>query len=151
MPTRFRYTKVEPSSFALTPTEILLATDAELNAYISLRKFAPYRRGDDDQKKSGKNKKRLKELRDALKGRQWGEDPEEAAEREAGRQKKKIKWSEETGRKKEKTEKEKKEGDDSGAAAEPKKKRAGKGERKRRKAQADAAAIAGGDDAKMEE
>ncbi|KII95576.1 hypothetical protein PLICRDRAFT_170210 [Plicaturopsis crispa FD-325 SS-3] len=44
-PTRFKYTPVLPSSFALTPAEILTATDAELNQYISVKKYAPYRKG----------------------------------------------------------------------------------------------------------
>ena len=44
MPTRFRYTPVKPEAFALTPVEILLATDQELNEYVSIKKYAPYRR-----------------------------------------------------------------------------------------------------------
>lgn len=44
MPTRFKYTKVHPQSFALNPAEILMATDAELNQYMGLRKYAPYRK-----------------------------------------------------------------------------------------------------------
>ncbi|KAK7691350.1 hypothetical protein QCA50_004746 [Cerrena zonata] len=45
IPTRFKYTKVQPQTFALTPEEILLATDAELNQYMGIKKYAPYRKG----------------------------------------------------------------------------------------------------------
>jgi protein KRI1 len=44
MPTRFKYTPVQPQSFALTPVEILMATDTELNQYLSVKKYAPYRK-----------------------------------------------------------------------------------------------------------
>lgn len=97
MPTRFHYAKVAPSSFALTPSEILLATDTELNAYISLRKMAPYRREDAPIK--GKSKKRLKEFRDGLKQRKWGVAVDEEAEAAAAEvSRKKMKWSEANGR-----------------------------------------------------
>ena len=69
-----------------------MATDAELNSYMSLRKLAPYR---SEEEKKGKSKKRLKELRDALKGRKWGEEIDEDREREeAERYGKRVKWSE---------------------------------------------------------
>lgn len=45
MPTRFKYMPVLPQSYGLTPTEILLADDSELNEYVGLRKVAaPYRK-----------------------------------------------------------------------------------------------------------
>ncbi|KAI0262233.1 KRI1-like family C-terminal-domain-containing protein [Gloeopeniophorella convolvens] len=44
MPTRFRYVPVEGASFALTPAEILLADDKDLNEYVGLKKLAPYRK-----------------------------------------------------------------------------------------------------------
>jgi protein KRI1 len=43
--TRFKYTKSAPVSYGLTPAEILMATDEELNALISVKHYAPYRRG----------------------------------------------------------------------------------------------------------
>lgn len=136
MPTRFKYAKVAPTSFNLTPAEILLATDTELNSYVSLRKLAPYRQGDDSSK-AGKNKKRLKELRDALKNREWGVDLDEDALVRSNPKK----WSEENGRKKNgEAEEEPKEG----KAA----KRTGKKERERRKK---AAAEAGEGTAEAEE
>ena len=43
MPTRFHYASTTSENYSLTPTEILLATDAELNSYVGLKKLAPYR------------------------------------------------------------------------------------------------------------
>lgn len=43
MTTRFNYTAVQPQHFALTPAEILMATDAELNEYMGIKKYAPYK------------------------------------------------------------------------------------------------------------
>ena len=60
MKTRFRYAPVKPESFALTPVEILMATDQELNQYVSIRKYAPYRR--DAQWDNSRNEK-LRELK----------------------------------------------------------------------------------------
>ncbi|KAF8937952.1 KRRI-Interacting protein 1 [Dissophora ornata] len=60
LPTRFKYHKVKSSAFGLTPVEILLADDKDLNEFVSLKKFAPYRRTDeqeaDIQKYSKKNR-----------------------------------------------------------------------------------------------
>lgn len=45
LPTRFKYMNVLPQAYGLTPTEILLADDNELNEYVGLRKIAaPYRK-----------------------------------------------------------------------------------------------------------
>jgi len=60
MPTRFKYTPVQPQSFALTPAEILMATDVELNQYLSVKKYAPYRKDNNWDKTRGD---RLKELK----------------------------------------------------------------------------------------
>ncbi|KAF8331256.1 Krr1-domain-containing protein [Amanita rubescens] len=60
MKTRFRYAPVKSESFALTPVEILMATDQELNQYVSIRKYAPYRR--DAQWDNNRNEK-LRELK----------------------------------------------------------------------------------------
>lgn len=40
---KFRYREVSPESFGLTTREIFAADDADLNEFISLKKFAPYR------------------------------------------------------------------------------------------------------------
>ncbi|KAI7888819.1 KRI1-like family C-terminal-domain-containing protein [Mucor mucedo] len=39
--TRFKYTKTQPEDYGLTAEEILLADDAELNKYISIKALAP--------------------------------------------------------------------------------------------------------------
>ncbi|CAL1711960.1 unnamed protein product [Somion occarium] len=79
MPTRFKYTKVQPQAFALTPEEILLATDAELNQYMGIKKYAPYRK---DGSNWDKNRAaRFQELKTKIKERRaklMGERPEEA-------------------------------------------------------------------------
>ncbi|GAA5870321.1 hypothetical protein JCM16303_001963 [Sporobolomyces ruberrimus] len=137
--TRFHYAKVAPSSYNLTPEEILLATDAELNAFMSLKKIAPYRMNEADQ---AKQRKKLKELRDALKNRKWGDEVDEtkALEELEKRKEKKRKW---------KSEGKASAADASGANAvavtggddrPTKKKRAGKSERKRVKAEGGGAA-----------
>ncbi|KAI0090576.1 KRI1-like family C-terminal-domain-containing protein [Irpex rosettiformis] len=67
MPTRFKYTKVESDAFALSPVDILLATDAELNQYVGLKKLAPYRKGALPWDKN--RNARLKELKSSLQER----------------------------------------------------------------------------------
>jgi len=57
MPTRFKYVPVQPQAYALTPAEILMATDQELNEYMSVKKYAPYR-----QDKNNRNKKTQEKL-----------------------------------------------------------------------------------------
>ncbi|GAA5887721.1 hypothetical protein JCM5296_004469 [Sporobolomyces johnsonii] len=148
--TRFRYAKVAPSSFNLTPEEILLATDAELNAFMSLKKLAPYRQGDADAH-AAKQKKKLQELRAVLRNRKWGEevDEDKAQEELERRKERKRKWkSEGEGKDKDKGASGGREGGGGGGEGEreAKKKRAGKSERKRLQAEraAQEAAAAGG-------
>jgi len=43
IPTRFNYTKVQPGTFGLSLNEILEEDDQELNRKVSLKKLAPYR------------------------------------------------------------------------------------------------------------
>lgn len=70
MPTRFKYAKVEKESFGLEGAEILLADDAQLNALVSLKKIAPYRRKTlmqrDMEKYSRSKKKKLRDFRTTL-------------------------------------------------------------------------------------
>lgn len=40
---KFRYREVSPESFGLTAREIFAADDTDLNEFIGLKKFAPYR------------------------------------------------------------------------------------------------------------
>jgi len=60
MPTRFKYAPVKPQAFALTPAEILMATDAELNQYLSVKRYAPYRK---EIRWDATRNERLKELK----------------------------------------------------------------------------------------
>lgn len=79
MPTRFKYTEVEPETYGLSATDILMLTDKELNAYVSLKKLAPYRsegsggggRGGHHHKDKTQGKK-LRDLRKATGARSWG-------------------------------------------------------------------------------
>ena len=92
MPTRFNYVPVQPDSFALTPAEILLADDKDLNEYVGLKKMAPYR--DRAVKWDVKRNERLKEFRERMKerGRVWNRDKkngERGGGGEEGKKKKK--------------------------------------------------------------
>ena len=60
MTTRFKYTPVQAQNFALTPTEILMATDADLNEYMGVKKYAPYRKDNMWDSKRGEKLKELK-------------------------------------------------------------------------------------------
>ena len=72
MPTRFHYTKVDSQAFGLAPAEILMATDAELNSYMGIKKYAPYRKEGKGRTWDAQRGARLKELKDTLKGRGVG-------------------------------------------------------------------------------
>lgn len=63
MPTRFKYIPVQPQNFALTPVEILMATDQELNEYMSVKKYAPYRK---EMKWDSTRNDRLKEFKNKV-------------------------------------------------------------------------------------
>ncbi|GAA6032748.1 hypothetical protein JCM8097_000772 [Rhodosporidiobolus ruineniae] len=145
--TRFKYAKVPASSFALTPEEILLATDGELNAFMSLKKLAPYRQDSPAwlKKEHDKQRKKLKELRDVLKRRKWGEEvDEDLAQAELEKRKEKKRRYKEGGAKKAADGAAAEGGEAAGRRGEDgeppkKKKRAGKSERKRRAKEAGAA------------
>lgn len=51
----FRYRETSPSTFGLTPQDILMASDSQLNQYVGLKKLAAFR----DAEKKRKDKKRL--------------------------------------------------------------------------------------------
>lgn len=71
LPTRFKYSHSAPNSFGLSPVEILLASDAELNAIAPVKTIAPYRRG---MGMAGKGLgKRVRDLKGELRKRRWGE------------------------------------------------------------------------------
>ncbi|CAG8438802.1 8730_t:CDS:10 [Ambispora leptoticha] len=68
IPVRFKYAQVKPTSFGLTPAEIFLSDDRDLNEYIPLKKLAPFRPASvvrKDLKKYSK-KKRLQQFRKKL-------------------------------------------------------------------------------------
>ncbi|ODV96284.1 hypothetical protein PACTADRAFT_41197 [Pachysolen tannophilus NRRL Y-2460] len=62
---KFRYREVSPDSFGLTTREIILADDKDLNEFMGLKKFAPYKAKElrvKDRRKLTK-KRRLKDWR----------------------------------------------------------------------------------------
>ncbi|KAG5646850.1 hypothetical protein DXG03_002227 [Asterophora parasitica] len=63
LPTRFKYVPVQPQNFALTPVEILMATDQELNEYMGVKKYAPYRT---EMRWDSQRNDRLKELKNKI-------------------------------------------------------------------------------------
>lgn len=46
--TRFKYTSVPKEDYGLTPEEILLLDDRQLNKLVSLKKLRPYRNVDEN-------------------------------------------------------------------------------------------------------
>jgi protein KRI1 len=72
LPVRFKYKKVVPDSYTLTPEEILQAEDEDLNNVVSLKKLGPYRSNEqkavDDLKWKKSKKRKLWEFRSKLKG-----------------------------------------------------------------------------------
>ncbi|MCO5555785.1 hypothetical protein L7F22_009330 [Adiantum nelumboides] len=64
-PTRFKYTEVAKTDYGLTPVEILLADDAELNKVVSLKNFQPYRMGN-SKRAPADLKNRLRDFRRGL-------------------------------------------------------------------------------------
>ncbi|KAG6813764.1 hypothetical protein H0H92_007716 [Tricholoma furcatifolium] len=67
LPTRFKYVPVQAQNYGLTPVEILMGTDQELNEYMSIKKYAPYRQK--EAKWDSKRNDRLKELKGKLANR----------------------------------------------------------------------------------
>lgn len=68
LPTRFKYVNVPASSYALDPVEILLASDKELNEYMSIKRLAPYK---NKQHWDKDRNTKLKELKQKLASRTW--------------------------------------------------------------------------------
>lgn len=66
-PARFGYIETRPESFGLTTRDILMASDADLNNFVGLKKLAPWR----DQEKQSKDRKRLGKK---ARLRQWRKD-----------------------------------------------------------------------------
>jgi protein KRI1 len=78
--TRFKYRKVQAQDWGLSTADILLATDKELNAYVSLKKLAPYREKEWEVSE-WKQKKALSALRARIAKRMDEELPEDKAAR----------------------------------------------------------------------
>ncbi|WVQ74342.1 hypothetical protein IAR50_003941 [Cryptococcus sp. DSM 104548] len=74
MPTKFKYTQAPSASFGLTPAEILLATDEELNQIVGMKSIAPYKKGGIGMAGKGLGQ-RVRQLKEQLKERRWGEEP----------------------------------------------------------------------------
>ncbi|KAJ4369889.1 Kinetochore protein Spc24 [Neocucurbitaria cava] len=66
-PTRFRYRETSPTTFGLTPRDILLADDKQLNEFAGLKKLAAFR----DPVKKKKDKKHLSKK---ARLRQWRQE-----------------------------------------------------------------------------
>ncbi|KAF9581260.1 hypothetical protein BGW38_001782 [Lunasporangiospora selenospora] len=103
-PTRFKYHKVGSSSYGLSPVEILLADDADLNEFVSLKKFAPYRRSDmqesDIKKYSKKNRVQLFRSKLKQKLKKDGAELEKSWDPAERRKKEKEKKAREEGKEK---------------------------------------------------
>ena len=70
----FRYRETSPTAFGLTPHDILMASDSQLNQYAGLKKLAAFRDSDKkrkDQKRLGK-KARLRQWRKETFGNEQG-------------------------------------------------------------------------------
>jgi protein KRI1 len=61
MPTRFKYRKVKPNRYGLTPEEILFARDSSLKQYVSLKRMAPYIE-DGEYVPGAKKRRRFREM-----------------------------------------------------------------------------------------
>ena len=61
MPTRFKYRKVQPNRYGLTPEEILYARDTTLKQFVSLKRMAPYDEGG-EYVPGTKKRKRFREM-----------------------------------------------------------------------------------------
>jgi protein KRI1 len=122
MPTRFKYTRSKPTAFGLTPAEILLATDKELDAIAGLRHIAPYRKQGLGMQGRGISK-RIYDLKQKLKERKWGEEMEADEDGKTRTMSRDAGWS---GKRKASGEDK-----DEGGEGTRKKKRLGKSQRKR--------------------
>ncbi|KDN51354.1 Krr1-domain-containing protein [Tilletiaria anomala UBC 951] len=60
LPTRFKYVQVPKSNYGLSPVEILLADDNQLNNVVGIKQIQPYRRG---SKRPADLGRRLREFR----------------------------------------------------------------------------------------
>ncbi|CAN8061400.1 unnamed protein product [Agarophyton chilense] len=73
VPVRFKYKKVAPESFNMTPEHILTTDDRELNSLVSLKYLAPYRSEREVKKKAWKAASTMRKKRISDQGRRYGE------------------------------------------------------------------------------
>ncbi|KAF5317330.1 hypothetical protein D9611_003660 [Ephemerocybe angulata] len=142
MPTRFKYVPVSQVNYSLDPVDILMATDKELNEYMSVKKYAPYRHERGDRSKwDPKQQEKLRELKESLKKRQmaFGNYDANGARGGSGANGSRV-GSGKRGA----------EGAEEEGGEKPKKKRMGKKERLRLKAEEEAGGGAGGAGEPME-
>lgn len=91
LPTRFKYAKSAPQTFGLSPAEILMATDAELNSFIGMKHLAPYRHG--GLGAAGREHgKKLRDLKTRIARRKWGEEFDADADAKADERKRDAGW-----------------------------------------------------------
>ncbi|KAJ7647801.1 KRI1-like family C-terminal-domain-containing protein [Roridomyces roridus] len=92
MPTRFQYASVPSQNFGLSAVDILLAKDAELNEYMSVKKYAPYRADNRAGWDKGRGE-RLKDLKGKVRERvgEWGGEEADSHGREGPKKKRKGK------------------------------------------------------------
>ena len=83
IPTRFRYTTTPKISYGLTPTEILLADEKDLNEYVGVKKLAPYRKQRDTW--DAKRNERLHEFKKKVSGRVSAMGTDEGGHRDDGK------------------------------------------------------------------
>jgi protein KRI1 len=72
IPTRFRYRDVRPASFGLSTDDILEADETDLNQFVSLKKLAPYRKPENEEKDIRKSSKRIYEFKKKLREKRLG-------------------------------------------------------------------------------
>ncbi|KAH6910281.1 KRI1-like family C-terminal-domain-containing protein [Coprinopsis sp. MPI-PUGE-AT-0042] len=71
MPTRFKYVPIPTQTYSLDPVEILLADDKDLNEYMSIKKYAPYRKEKGDRARwDPKQKEKLQEFKNKVRERE---------------------------------------------------------------------------------
>ncbi|KAL9936784.1 hypothetical protein V8E36_004019 [Tilletia maclaganii] len=66
MPTRFKYASVPKVDYGLSPVEILMADDRDLNEVVGLKMLQPYRKGKAQTKRPPDLNRRLREFRAKL-------------------------------------------------------------------------------------
>lgn len=80
---KFKYREVSPESFGLTNRDIFLADDKDLNNFIGIKKFAPYRAKElrmKDKRKYAKKRNLEQWRKETFRGKKFGPDNAETDE-----------------------------------------------------------------------